>query len=84
MSQATVAVGQVLAPALPSEPPSASCATAVSAVADAGWPTSLDVGDSMMLVTPQPYEIIVSPTFEKVGHPPCPTLLRCEFLESVC
>ena len=33
MSQATVAVGQVLAPALASEPPSASCATAVSAAA---------------------------------------------------
>jgi len=33
VSQATVAVGQVLAPALASEPPSASCATAVSAAA---------------------------------------------------
>ena len=30
---------------------------------------SLDVGDSMMRVTPQPHEIIGSPTFEKVGHP---------------
>ena len=33
MSQATVTVGQVLAPALAGEPPSASCATAVSAAA---------------------------------------------------